>query len=121
MHCRKFLDILRIELDDAIEDFDALIGLYRNKYDEGRLTDYVLQQNVGFVETEKQALRDVRSALSTVDICDEDELGVFRTAIEAQVEQIIREHDLPAPARDYILRKIDKVFRYVGAAEAGRV
>lgn len=117
MQCKKFLNILRVELDDALEDFDALIGLYRKKHADGHLTDYVLQQNVGFVETEKQALRDVRQALDVVELCESEELDHLRSRLEELVDETIKDHDLPAPAEDYMLRKIEKVFRYVGEGE----
>ncbi|NBF40436.1 MAG: hypothetical protein GVY14_08470 [Spirochaetes bacterium] len=114
MRCRKFLEILKLELDDALEDFDALIGLYRRKNAEGHLTDYVLQQNVAFVETEKQALRDCRRALDERKICDDVVLEDLRNELEKEIDAIIHDHDLPAPAREYIRRKVDKVFQYVG-------
>ncbi len=117
MRCRKFLEILKLELDDALEDFDALIGLYRQKNAEGHLTDYVLQQNVAFVETEKQALRDCRRALDKRDLCEDAVLEDLRDELEKEIDAIIHDHDLPAPAREYIRRKVDKVFRYVGSGE----
>ncbi|MFW6223343.1 MAG: hypothetical protein ACOC4A_00485 [Spirochaetota bacterium] len=119
MRCRKFLEILKLELDDALEDFDAIIGLYRQKRAEGHLTDYVLQQNVAFVETEKQALRDCRRALDEQDLCENAALEDLRAEIEKEIDAIIHDHDLPKPAREYIRRKIDKVFRYVGTGELG--
>jgi hypothetical protein len=121
MHCRKFLNILAVELDDALEDFDALIGLYHQKHRQGHLTDYVLQQNVGFVETEKLALRDVRDLIDRMPLCKDDDLDRLRANLEEQVDEVIRAHDLPSPARDYILRKIGKVFTYVGQGELGAV
>jgi hypothetical protein len=117
MHCNKFLNILKVELDDALQDFDALIELYHQKHAEGRLTDYVLQQNVGFVQTEKQGLRDVRRALDRVELCDGDELEDARETLEQLITETVRHHDLPAPARDYMLRKMEKVFRYVSEGE----
>lgn len=41
--------------------------------------------------------------------------------LDEQVDEVRRAHDLPSPARDYILRKIDRVFTHVGQGELGAV
>jgi len=60
---------------------------------------------------------DVGRAHDHVEVLETGALSELRERLNAQVADIIREHDLPPAAQEHIVRKIDKASRYVSESD----
>lgn len=110
---RKFVGVLKVELEDLAFDIEDLMKNEEAEYRAGRLTDYVYQENAAVLGNELKGVRLARRELDGLDPDTYDDLGTLISAFLDRIRSLFREEGIVGAAETAILRKIDKVRRYV--------
>lgn len=117
---RKFLEILRIEIEDLAGDIEALEEHYRKRSARGEITDYVLKENVAVLEREGHGVAAVRDCLAAVRPGDYGSLEEMIDAMRGRLDDCVRCGGFEPVVRTLVERKLAKVARYVRHDVAAR-
>lgn len=109
----KYLEILRIEVDDLAEDIKALQKHYHDRLARGEITDYVLRENVAVLEHESHGIAAVRACLEDLRPADYASLEDMIAAIGGRLDDRLRCGGFDPVVRLLVERKLAKVERYV--------
>ncbi len=110
---RKFLEILRIEIDDLAEDIAALEEHTRGRGATGEITDYVLRENVAVLERERHGVAAVGACLAEVRAESYAALEDLLAGVRARLADRIKCGGFDPVVRALVERKIAKVASYV--------
>jgi hypothetical protein len=110
---RKFLRILRIELEDLDEHLHDLIGAYQAKYDSREETEHVCLENMATLRNEECGVHHFLHLLDRFDPDAVADLDTLKTALRTQFRDAVRAAGLAQCACVYADRKIEKVAAYV--------
>ncbi len=113
---RKYLEILRIEINDLSEDITALQDRYRGRGQKGEITDYVVMENVAVLEREIHGVATVRECLAHVRAEDYASLDEMLAAIRERLDERCGAFD--PVVRRLVDRKLEKVTSYVRLIQA---
>ena len=64
---RKYLDILRLEIEDLIEDIGVVVNEYKRRRDLGEITNYVFLENLAVLHNELLGVDDMMEMLDNVN------------------------------------------------------
>ena len=117
---RKYLEILRIEIDDLAEDIESLQNHYRDRSARGEITDYVLKENVAVLEREGHGIAAVRGCLRSLRPEDYGSLDEMIAALTGHLDDCLRRGEFEPVVRALVERKLAKVARYVRQELPGR-
>lgn len=110
---RKYLSILKIELEDLADDLEDLLNVYKTDAISKRITEYVSRENASLARHEigalKLLLREI-GAFSTESYENEDEM---EEAVTDFFRKNIQERGYPSAIFYLIETKIRKVRRYM--------
>jgi hypothetical protein len=110
---RKYLEILRIEVDDLAGDITALEDHTRERRARDEITDYVLKENVALLERESHGIAAVRACLASVQPGDYGSLDALIRGLEQRLDECIRAGAFDPVVRALVAPKLAKVARYV--------
>ncbi len=110
---RKYIAILRIEIDDLAEDIRALEENNRARLARGEITDYVLKENVALLEREAHGIAAVRDSLSSVRPEEYGSLDELIAALLRLLDDCVRRGGFDPVVSTLVARKLAKVARYV--------
>jgi hypothetical protein len=110
---RRFLGILKVELEDLEDDIEDLLELCQRRKDHSEITDYVYQENKTLLLNEIAALKSLVHGLDGLDT------GRFATQQQMiqEVDRLIRtrarESAFPEAVYSLVKRRLDKVAQYL--------
>ncbi|HNQ96496.1 MAG TPA: hypothetical protein PKH81_00195 [Treponemataceae bacterium] len=110
---RKFINILKVEIEDMQEDCEHLIEQSHKKREQGLYTDYVLMENVSVYRSQIDALTEL------VEKIEEEDWSGYNTVEEASnkittiVPQLIKKGDFPEYTIDLVSRKMEKILQFL--------
>ncbi len=116
---RKFVEILRIELEDLAEDVKAMEDNTRGRAARGEITEYVLKENLAVLERERRGIAAARDCLAAVRPGDYGSLEEMIADMRSQLDDCIRCGHFEPVVRTLVERRLAKVARYVGQDVAG--
>ncbi|MBN1524532.1 MAG: hypothetical protein JW904_08620 [Spirochaetales bacterium] len=107
------LKIVVIELEDVIEDLNALIDSYSKRNKAGEVTDYVYKENIALLTNEQNCIREFHRELKTVDVsayADEKETALKLKQIFLD---LLCEHCYAPAVESIVKRKIEKALDFI--------
>ena len=110
---RKFIAILKIELEDTTEGLHALLDAYKKSEECNKITEYVSRENSGLVRHEIAAIRSLLLEIDTFSAEDFENVGAVETAVKEFIAGEIAKHGYPAALAFLVDRKVGKVRRYL--------
>ena len=110
---RKYLDILRIEVEDLIEDIGLIVNEYKRRKDRGEITDYVFLENLAVLHNELLGVDDMMEMLDSVDPEDYSNLDDLVADIEIKIRKKIENSHLAEALYPLVKRKLEKVSKYL--------
>jgi hypothetical protein len=110
---RKYLDILRIEVEDLIEDIGLIVNEYTERRDRGEITNYVFLENLAVLHNELLGVDDMMEMLDSVDPESYSNLDELVADIEVKIKNKIKNSHLAEALYPLVKRKLEKVSRYV--------
>lgn len=107
-----YLNALKVELQDVIEDVEMMMDLCRKRQKSGEITNYVRWQNTALFTREIKGLAALSSALDTIDPGRYETQDEMVRDINQIFEEKILKYDFPPVINALAQRKLDKVSRY---------
>jgi hypothetical protein len=114
---RKFLRVLRIEIEDMEGDLQALIELYKERKDSKDITNYVYLENKSLLISELHCLANLLDSLNDVDATRYETVDVMIDDLERMIAERAVACAFPEVISRLVARKIAKVRRYVLAED----
>jgi len=110
---RKFLDVLRIELEDLEGDLNALVQIYKERMDSHDITNYVYLENKSLLINELHCLASLLDSLKEIDAGRYESVEVMIDEVERMVAERARACAFPEVVSRLVARKVAKVRRYI--------
>ena len=113
---RKYLEILRIELEDLIEDLEFSEEVLTKRFKDHEITEYVFLENIGLLKKEVLGVAKVKRMIEEMagNFSDTD---VLRSKIEIYFDKEIKSAGLPGVVLLLVNRKLDKIDKYISLQE----
>lgn len=112
---RKFLKVLRVELEDLHEDIELLIADTMQRFRAHSITEHVCFENIAVLRSEEYGIRHFVEIVDATDPEAFETLDVLSAHLKQAFEQEIERAGLARAATILAERKIDKVAQYVGS------
>ena len=110
---KKFLAVLRVELEDLEEDLSVLKNLYGERDQRREITHYACLENVALVQEEISGIADIVRSMESIDPSKYSSLEELVADLEELCRCRIKESDFPKAVYALVQRKLEKVLRYV--------
>lgn len=110
---KKYLKILRIEIEDLQDDIGGLIAECKKEVETGILSNYVFLQNLTIFKKELLSLGVFFKILDSIDTEQYESLDDMIDFIRTSFSEKIKEYDLIQAINVYVERKLIKVKKYV--------
>ncbi len=113
---RKYLKILKIELEDLIDDLEFSENVMAKRFKEHEITEYVFLENIGLLKKEILGIEKIQRMIndSKENIHSIEEL---KTVVENYLHNEIKSAGLPNVVFLLVNRKLDKVSKYMALNE----
>ncbi|MDD5766568.1 MAG: hypothetical protein PHW79_10030 [Candidatus Marinimicrobia bacterium] len=109
----NFLRILGIEMDDLKEDIELMIGENKRRNESGKITNYVLMENMALFQNELHAIGAFQKILDQTDTNKFTTIESFIDDVKKKFREVARTHGYAEAGIICIERKIGKVMKYV--------
>jgi hypothetical protein len=113
----RYLDILRIEVEDLIEDIGLVVEVYKKRKERGEITNYVFLENLAVLIHEKKGLNNLMELLGSIDAESYSDLKEMIGDIEKKIISRINDSHLEEALLPLVKRRLKKVARYVNQAK----
>ena len=110
---RKFLKILKIELEDLEEDIICLEELYKDRENRGEISHYVLLENSTLLKNEQSAIQNIIASLAEFDISGSGDLQELTAKLETHLSETIKKYNYPDSVFIFVKRRLYKVKKYM--------
>ncbi len=112
---KKFIRILKIELEESEQDLRFLEDLHKQREEAGEITQYVFRENMNLLKNEISSVREILGSVDDM-IENRDAYDSFTEMVDALKRKVKDKVDRSTNAQavyDIVSRKIDKVLKYV--------
>ncbi len=113
---RKYLDILRIEIEDLTEDIGLVVNEYKRRRDREEITNYVFLENLAVLHNELLGVDNMMEMLDSIDPDAYDRLDDMVADIEIKIRNKIKDSYLAEALYPLVKRKLEKVSKYLAHA-----
>ena len=110
---KKYLKILRIEIEDLKYDVEGLIEECNKEHENGQLSEYVFLGNLVIFRKEILGLGEFSNILDSIDPDRFESLDEMIDFIRKSFIDKIKEYNLIKAIILYVERKLEKVKKYV--------
>lgn len=110
---KNYLIILKLELEDLLEDIKLLIQQCEVEKKADCITDYVFLENLVFFKNEILGVDAFSKIIDNIDVTTYEELDSLIGDLKVKFEKEMNENGVSKAIHLSILRKMDKVKSYV--------
>ena len=110
---KRFLQILRIELDDLRDDIDEMITQHQQVKDAGKISEHVYLENLSVFRNELLGIGTFDRIIDKINTGNDETLDEMIESVEQELKIEIKKYGLAPVVSIYIERKINKVRKYV--------
>ena len=110
---KKFLKILRIELEDIENDISMLVNLHLEREKKKEITHYVCRENLALLNREISDLHIVLRYFDSLSLEAFDSLEQMIEEVDKRIKAKTEEMQFDEVVYNLIKRKIEKVKMYV--------
>lgn len=116
--CMYFLKILKAELEDLLEDLQAVEERYRERFAGAEITNYVLLENEALLSREFESIQALILRIDGMNSSQYKSVNEIVEDLDAVAREFIHSKEYPAAVHRLLRRKMDKVYSYVMAEDA---
>ena len=109
----KFMQILRVELEDLEEDINTLAEMTEERRRQHQITEYVNLENISLLKQEFAGIRDVVENLKRIDMIENESFPDFVERLKTRIREVIVSSSYPDAIYIFIDRRIQKVVEYI--------
>lgn len=110
---RKYVRVLRIELEDLAEDLNIMADLYAQRERRNEITDYVFLGNVSLLKSEMSGIETVIRSIDEVPV---ERFGSLDALVD-YMDRLFRMRTMhagyPEAVYSLVKRKLSKVSQYI--------
>lgn len=110
---KLFTKVLLAELEDLEEDIASWGEYLEEKHRTEQITEYVFRQNNALLEREMNCVRTILEDLPAEPPDTVQDLDSLRNWFTERIDEDICTHQFQPVIRNLMLRKIEKVYRYL--------
>ena len=110
---RKYIRILKLELEDLREDVELLIARQESRLGRERETHYVFLENLALLKHRILDLDRISAILDQFDLDQCADLDALIKAVDLRFHNLAQHHGLTEAVYGLLKRKLEKVARYV--------
>ncbi len=110
---KLFTKVLLAELEDLEEDIATWGEYLEEKHRSEKITEYVFLQNNALLEQELGCVRTILKDLPPEPPATVKDLNTLRNWFTERIDEDICTHQFQPVIRNLMLRKIEKVYRYL--------
>ncbi|HUX21989.1 MAG TPA: hypothetical protein VMW69_12180 [Spirochaetia bacterium] len=111
--CRKFLRLLRVELEDLKEDLDLFMEVMSARHDSGEITDYVYNENLAVLRNEVMGLHDCMRGCADSESFGQGTVQEIADAFKERLHARLKEHGYVSALYSLVDRRIDRIAGYL--------
>ena len=111
---RKFIGILKVELEDLESDIGDLLEVCQRRKDNREITNYVYLENKSLLIREITGIKSLVHSLDALDTQGFSSSQEMFRAIDLQILARTREGDFPEAVYSLVKRRLEKVIKYLG-------
>ena len=106
----RYLKILKIELEDLVDDIKDAEEILKTRLEERKITDYVYLENLSFFNAELAGVKKLEKEIDKLQGFESlDDLSKY---LNDFIKKRVKEADLPDAVYILIKRKLDKIQKY---------
>ena len=109
----KYIQILKIELDDLEADIELLIDEHIQREEKHQITKYVLLENLAVLKNEMSGIEQFKKMLTDTNLDDYKDIHEFVNEIGKKFKAYIARGGLVEAVYSMVERKLHKVLKYV--------
>ena len=109
----KYLEILKIELEDLAEDIKLLVDDYKTRRESGEITNYVLLENLALLTHEIHGAESFVNILRDMQPDDYASLDEMVAVIDSKMGDLIEHGGHDPLLHKMVKRKLAKLTAYV--------
>ena len=110
---KKYIKIIEIEFEEAIEYLEYLLEVHRFREGKGEITHYVYLENVTVLTNELSGIKNILKIVRSLKADDFQDLEFLILYLEKRVVESIKHFDYPEAVHIMCRRKLEKVNRFV--------
>ena len=110
---KKYIKILKIEFEEAIEYLEYLLEVHRFREEKGEITHYVYLENITVLTNELSGIKNFLKIVKSLKAEDFQDLESLILYLEKQAVESIKHFDYPEAVHIMCQRKLEKVKRFV--------
>ena len=108
------IKIFRVELEEAENDIQALMGYYSERFDNKEISSYVWQENQALLEKEVSCIKELEGDLKEWNPPDDvTDIQLVLLALKKYLHELVTEYGYPELVNIVIDRITEKVSRYI--------
>lgn len=111
---RKFIGILKVELEDLESDIGDLLEVCQRRKDNREITNYVYLENKSLLIREITGIKSLVHSLDALDTQGFSSSQEMFREIDLQILARTREGDFPEAVYSLVKRRLEKVIKYLG-------
>lgn len=115
---KRFLRLLRAELEDMDDDLRLLEDRYRARFEASEIGSYVFQENDAFLRRERDSIVKFLKIVDGIDFTLYKGLSEIETRVLALSRESVSSHEDPEAFFIVLKRKIDKIHIYLAKDES---
>jgi hypothetical protein len=109
----KYLGMIKIELEECLEDIDLLQRLNEEREKRHELTNYAKLENQALLTTEFHGIQHLIEELDKINPALYDDLNIFKEELDKKFLEIIKKSDSPMAVYYIVKRKLGKIQNYI--------
>ena len=110
---KKYLKVLRIELEDLQEDLELMADLYNQRDANAEITPYVFLENVSLLQAEITGIENIIRSIDDIVIDRFETLNELVDYSDQAFQKLTKEAGYPDAVYELVRRKLRKVARYL--------
>jgi hypothetical protein len=112
-HKKKFIGIIKIELEELIEDLNHLVDDYREKKENDLITNYVFLENLALLRHEMYGIKKLSELISALNVNDFRNIEEISEYIAEMLQKKISTSDFESCLLPMVCRRLAKAAHYV--------
>ena len=109
----KFMQILKVELEDLEEDINTLVDLTEERRLQRQISEYVGLENISLLRQEFAGIKDVLENIKRLDMIENESFPDFVERLKTRIREVIVSSSYPDAVYIFIDRRIQKVVEYI--------
>lgn len=114
---KKYIKVLRIELEDLEEDLLVMAEIYHQRERKDEITDYVFLENVSLLQSEIAGIEKLLGTLDEIDPSRFGHIDEFVESLDTAFRRKTEDAGYPDSVYELVKRKLKKVSKYIMSAE----